>query len=139
MAVSGIFVSYRRDDAAGWAGRLVSDLRKRFADDHVFHDIAAIGLGEDFTKAIEQALGSCAVVLVLIGPNWLSLRDRLGEPRLSQVDDPVRVEIRLALARLDLLIVPVLVGGATMPSRDRLPDDIGALSTRRFTARRAVK
>jgi len=128
--VKGIFISYRRDDAAGWAGRLVADLGKHLPDDHVFHDIAAIGAGEDFAQAIQRALGSCAVVLVMIGPNWLSARDRRGEPRLGQIDDPVRVEIQIALSRPDLLVVPVLVGGAAMPARDELPDDLGALSAR---------
>ena len=128
--MSGIFVSYRRDDAAGWAGRLVADLRKRYGDEHIFHDIAAIRAGEDFGQAIQRALGSCEVVLVLIGPNWLSARNRRGELRLGQFDDPVRLEIQLALRRPDLLVVPVLVGGAAMPTRDDLPDDIDALSVR---------
>jgi hypothetical protein len=66
----------------------------------------------------------------MIGPNWLSARDRRGELRLAQIDDPVRVEIRIALSRPDLLVVPVLVGGAAMPARDELPDDLGALSAR---------
>ena len=81
-------------------------------------------------QAIERALGSCAVVLVMIGPNWLSARSRRGERRLDRVDDPVRVEIRISLSRRDVLVVPVRVGGAAMPSRDELPDDLAALSTR---------
>ena len=128
--MKGIFVSYRRVDASGWAGRLVADLGKHLPDVHVFQDIAAIGAGEDFVQAIERALGSCAVVLVMIGPNWLSARSPRGERRLDRVDDPVRVEIRISLSRPDVLVVPVRVGGAAMPSRDELPDDLAALSTR---------
>jgi hypothetical protein len=128
--VKGIFISYRRADAAGWAGRLVADLGKHLPGAPVFQDIAAIGAGEDFAQAIERALGSCAVVLVMIGPNWLSARNRRGEARLDRIDDPVRVEIRMSLSRPDLLVVPVRVGGAAMPSRDELPDDLAALSTR---------
>ncbi|MET1081475.1 MAG: TIR domain-containing protein [Burkholderiales bacterium] len=126
----GLFVSYRRADAAGWAGRLVADLAKHLPDAHVFHDIASIRAGEDFPQAIERALASCAAVLVVIGPNWLGARNQQGELRLGEVDDPVRVEIRIALSRADLLVVPVLVGGAALPSRNDLPDDLAALSTR---------
>ncbi len=65
--MAGVFISYRRQDSAGWAGRLATDLIERFGPDTVFQDIDAIGAGEDFVTVIERALGACAVVLVLIG------------------------------------------------------------------------
>ena len=40
-----VFVSYRRDDAAAYAGRLYDALSARFGADNVFMDVDAIGLG----------------------------------------------------------------------------------------------
>jgi hypothetical protein len=50
--LSGIFVSYRRSDSQGEAGRLFDDLVKHFGEDTVFMDVAAIEAGRDFRKAI---------------------------------------------------------------------------------------
>ncbi len=69
--MGSIFISYRREDAAGWAGRLAADLRREFPHAEVFQDIASIGIGEDFVDAMRRALESCAVTIVLIGPRWL--------------------------------------------------------------------
>lgn len=68
-----IFISYRRQDAAGWVLGLARDLRTVFPDSHVFHDIASIAIGEDFLEAIERSLQSCGVVLVVSVPiGWTS-------------------------------------------------------------------
>ena len=66
-APTRIFISYRRDDASGHAGRLYDDLVERFGDDRVFIDIDTIELGVDFGDSIEQALDRCEVVLAVIG------------------------------------------------------------------------
>jgi hypothetical protein len=78
-----IFISYRRDDSAGWAGRLASDLQERLGQQTVFQDVATIEAGEDFTAAITRVLQTCAVALVLIGPDWRDIRDEKGA-RLSK-------------------------------------------------------
>ena len=88
--MAGVFISYRRDDSAGWAGRLATDLEGRFGADTVFQDIEAIGAGEDFIQAIDRALGSCSAALVLIGPDWAAIKGRNGARRLDNPADTVR-------------------------------------------------
>jgi ankyrin repeat protein len=122
--MSSIFLSYRREDASGWAGRLTADLRRRIPTGTVFQDISTIEIGEDFHQAIEQALQSCAVVLVMIGPGWLTARDRQGRRRLDDPNDVVRAEVAAALQRTDLKVIPLLVGGAAMVPAEDLPDDV---------------
>jgi TM2 domain-containing membrane protein YozV len=128
--MAGIFISYRRDDSAGWVGRLATDLQERFGQETVFQDIGAIGAGEDFVAAIERSLESCSAVLVVIGPEWSRVKDRAGIRRLDNPDDTVRIEVAKALARKDHLVIPVLVGGAQMPTAAELPSELWALARR---------
>ncbi|KAB2966659.1 SUMF1/EgtB/PvdO family nonheme iron enzyme [Zoogloea sp.] len=125
----GIFISYRREIDAGWAGRLAADLKQELPDKPVFQDIASIEIGEDFGIAIEQALGDCAVLLVVIGPRWLDARHPDGGRRLDDADDWVRLEIITGL-RGRLRVVPILVGGAAMPPGDKLPEPLKSLARR---------
>jgi hypothetical protein len=116
----GVFVSYRRDDASGYAGRLQDSLADRFGASSVFIDVDSIEPGVDFIDAIEGALAQCRVVLALIGPQWLEATDAAGRRRLDQSDDFVRREIALALAN-GLRVIPLLVRGARMPGAPELP------------------
>ena len=123
-----IFISYRRDDSAGHAGRLEEALEARFGADAVFRDVDDLVPGRSFSDALDARLAAARVVLVLIGPRWLGA-ERDGEPRLAQPDDYVRMEVAHALAS-GTPVVPVLLGGATMPSREQLPGSIAALADR---------
>ena len=125
-----IFISYRRDDSAGWTGRLAADLRERFGPTAVFWDIETIDAGEDFVAAINRELESCAVALVVIGPTWAAIADAEGVPRLNQSGDFVRLEVATTLKRRGLRVIPVLVGGATMPDAQHLPTDLQDLAKR---------
>ncbi len=128
--MASIFISYRREDAAGWAGRLAADLRREFPHAEVFQDIASIGIGEDFVDAMRRALESCAVTIVLIGPRWLDARDDHGQRRLDDPDDWVRLEIEESLKRPGLRVMPLLVGNATMPKAADLPASLRLLARR---------
>ena len=121
-------MSYRREDSAGWAGRLVDDLAGRFGAANVFQDIHSIRPGMDFLDAINDMLQNSDCALVVIGPAWLSLKDEAGKRRLDDTSDYVRLEVATALRRLP--VIPVLVGGAKMPAPALLPDDIKALARR---------
>ena len=80
---------------------------------------------------IEQAVGSCDARLALIGPTWLSIKDGAGRRRLEDPDDYVRLEIRAALGRGDgVMVIPVLVGGASMPAAADLPRPLASLAER---------
>lgn len=127
------FISYRREDSGGQAGRLYDRLRERFGQDRVFLDVVGIEAGVDFVESIDKAVGSCEVLLAVIGQEWLTCTDRQGRRRLDDPNDFIRAEIKAALDR-DVRVVPVLVQCAEMPATDALPDDL-----KRLTRRQAVE
>jgi hypothetical protein len=133
MAGGAIFISYRRDDSAGEAGRLADHLRHRFGRDRVFIDIDAIAPGTDFVVELERALTTTAVVLVIIGRRWLSASDGEGRRRLEAPDDFVRREIATALQR-GTRVIPVLVQNAAMPAASDLPEALDVLASRQAAA-----
>ena len=124
-----IFISYRRDDTEGEAGRLFDDLVGSFGEDSVFMDVSGINPGVDFRQAIDENVGSCGVLLAMIGPAWCSIRNSAGSRRLDDPNDFVRLEIASALAR-KIAVIPVLVHDAKMPRPEELPDNLKELAFR---------
>jgi hypothetical protein len=124
-----IFLSYRRGETSGHAGRLYDTLSHRLGEGNVFQDVAAIDPGVHFGDAIVRALDDCDAVLAVIGPAWVSASTPAGLRRLDQPDDYVRLELSTALAR-DARVIPVLVGGASVPSSADLPDELHSLADR---------
>src|SRR5262245_23829831 len=124
-----IFLSYRREDSAAHAGRLYDRLSAHFGKANVFMDIDTIDLGEDFVEAITRTVGACDVLIALIGRQWLTAADAEGRPRLEKPDDFVRMEIAAALER-NIRVVPALVGGASMPVAEALPQPLAKLAFR---------
>ena len=124
-----VFLSYRRGDAGGHAGRLTDTLIQRLGARSVFHDVTTISPGEDYTVAIDRALTECDAALVVIGPGWLTVTSSQGTRRLSEPGDYVRLELATVLRR-DIRAIPVLVGGARLPKAADLPDDLQALAQR---------
>jgi hypothetical protein len=124
--MSGIFVSYRRDDSQGFAGRLADDLAEALGPDRVFRDIE-IPVGSDFTDVLHRAIAACDILLVVIGRRWASASQHGYRSRLFEPTDWVRTEIEAAFAQ-DKQVVPVLVGGAEMPTADDVPESIGRLA-----------
>lgn len=122
--MSNIFISYRREDAAPWAGRICDRLEAAFGANHVFMDVQDIAPGTDFVEAIESRVASCEVLIAVIGPKWLdTLRAR------AQDSDYVEHEIQAALRR-NVRVVPVLVGGAKLPAERDLPAGLSTLARR---------
>ncbi len=119
-----ILISYRRADSGGHTGRLFDRLSSYFGSDHVFMDLDSIRPGEDFAAVIRESLGSCDVVLAVIGPNWIGKSE--SGCRLADPSDFVRMEIEEAL-RLRKPIIPLLVGGAEMPSPESIPDSLAGV------------
>jgi len=124
-----IFISYRRDDTEGEAGRLFDDLTRAFGNDSVFMDVSGIDPGTDFRKAIDANVGGCGVLLAMIGPTWATITGQDGQLRLDNANDYVRLEIASALAR-NIAVIPVLVHDAHMPHADQLPDNLKDLAYR---------
>ena len=121
------FLSYRREDAPAHAGRLADHLLTRFGAGSVFMDVDSIEAGADFVSEIGQAISKADAVLVVIGPAWLETSDASGARRLDDPGDFVRAEIGSAFTS-GVRVMPVLVGGASMPSADRLPEQMAALA-----------
>lgn len=115
-----VFISYRRDDAAAYAGRLYDGLRERYGNEHVFMDVDRIQPGENFAAVIERSVHAADVVLVVIGPRWLAVSNDAGRRRLDDPEDFVRLEVKAALDS-GRRVIPVLVGGAGMPTEASLP------------------
>jgi len=127
--MSGIFVSYRHDDAAGYADLVYERLAARFGGDRVFMDVDSLKPGVDFGEEIDAYVGSCEVLIALIGRRWLAAMDAAGVRRLDDPQDWVRSEVATALAR-DVTVIPVLVDGARMPGAAELPDPLRRLARR---------
>ena len=122
-----IFISYRRQDSAGVAGRIYDRLCAHFGKGAVFMDIDNIPFGVDFREHIDAAVGQCDVVLAVIGPRWVGkafIRRRIDEPK-----DFVRVELESALRR-NLPVIPILIDNAGMPGEADLPPSLTRLSFR---------
>jgi len=128
-ATGRIFISYRRQDSAYPAGWLYDRLADRFGPEQIFKDIDSIELGDDFVDTITTAVGSCDILLALIGQEWLDITAADGTRRLDDPDDFVRLEIEAALER-KVLLIPILVDGAEMPRGDDLPASIAAMVRR---------
>ena len=127
--MGGIFICYRRDDSAPWAGRVYDSLVREWGDDLVFMDVDAIAPGEDFRKVISETVTRSGVVLVVIGPGWVTATDASGTRRLEDEGDVHRTEVVSALAS-DARVIPVLVGGAHMPKVADLPEPLRELAFR---------
>lgn len=124
-----IFISYRRDDTEGEAGRLFDDLTQAFGNDAVFMDVSGIEPGTDFRKAIDDNVACCGVLLAMIGPTWATIAGSDGKRRLDNESDYVRLEIASALTR-NIAVIPVLVHDAHMPHADQLPENLKDLAYR---------
>jgi hypothetical protein len=119
-----LFISYRRDDSAAYAGRLCDRLSVVLSAHRVFIDVEEIQPGENFAQAIEQVLAQCSTVLVVIGPRW---REQLDLRAAPNEQDYVVHEIATALSAKKT-VVPVLVGGAPVSCLDALPAALADLS-----------
>ncbi len=126
--IPSIFISYRRTDTGGYAGRLADALIHQFGRANVFIDIDTISPGADFEQKIREALDTCELALILIGPRWLTVEAPAGTRRLDADDDLVKQEVAAALGRSDVTVVPVLVEGASMPTAAELPPEIASLA-----------
>ena len=120
--MSKVFISYRRDDSAGYAHAIHSQLVQHFSKDQVFMDVDTVEPGVDFVHAIQKAVGECDVLVALIGKRWAG-GEANATSRLDNEKDYVRLEVSTALAR-DIRVIPVLVDGMTMPNEDNLPSPV---------------
>jgi hypothetical protein len=119
-----IFISYRRKDVPGEAGRVHDELARKFRKRSIFMDVNKLHAGQLFDEELAKALAASDVLLAIIGPRWMDL---LKAKSASDKRDYVRVEIAQALKR-QIVVIPVRVGSEgqmpPLPLPEELPDDI---------------
>jgi hypothetical protein len=127
LSSQGIFLSYRREDAAPSALLLQHLLRERFPHAQVFLDLDSIDGGLPFAQVIADAVSSCGVLVALIGRHWVTIADEEGRRRLDNPGDYVRFEVQTALDR-GVRVIPVLVDGARPLRQQELPAGLQELA-----------
>jgi hypothetical protein len=123
---SRIFISYRREETAYPASWLYDRLSSQFGGAQVFKDVDNIKPGDDFVDTITSAVGSCDVLLAVIGPHWAAATDARGRRRIDDPADFVRLEVETALSR-NVRVIPLLVDHAQMPDGAELPKTLAPL------------
>lgn len=124
-----VFISYRREDSAAYAGRIYDAMVARFGESNVFMDVE-MAPGVDFVEQIDTVVSSCAALIVVIGPSWATIEGDDGVPRLHEPTDFVRQEVTAACQRSDVTVIPALVNKAQMPRTEQLPDGMQPLARR---------
>lgn len=124
-----LFISYRRADSRSFTERIADVLAGEFDPKNIFQDVDDIPAGEDFRGVLREAVRSCDVVLVVIGRDWLTVKNEAGLRRLDDPDDFVRIEVESALTQ-NKLVVPLLVDNATPLDVSLLPASMRELAYR---------
>src|SRR5262249_36592909 len=130
-SVSGVFITYRGAGSDTTAVLIDRELTAGLGSDRVFRDSRWIPAGADFVEELSGQVRACSVLVVVIGPRWLSLTDESGRRRIDDPRDRIRREIAEALSA-GLRVVPVLTGDAVLPAAEDLPADIAGLSRRQY-------
>lgn len=127
-----IFISYRRSDSEYAAGRIYDALATHYGSERIFKDVDRVVPGSRWEDAIDQAMSATTVLLVVIGPNWVSAADAAtSQRRLDDPQDELRREVSKGLANYPATtVIPVLISGATMPSPEQLPENLRELTRR---------
>jgi TIR domain len=132
MHPAQVFISYRRDDTAGYARAIYDELAQHFGADRVFIDVDDISAGQPFSEVIARAVGTSAALLVLIGRRWRGERES-GPPRIDDAGDFPRREVAAGLVS-GILVIPVLLDGAALPDAAQLPAELRPLLERNALA-----
>jgi TIR domain len=127
--VAEVFINYRTGDGEWPAAFLDDKFKRRYGADRVFRDATSLEAGRDFRPELRRRLERCTVLVVVIGPTWLTARDDAGRRRLDNPSDYVRMEIEESLAR-KIRVVPLTLNDVRLPLADELPAKIAGLADR---------
>lgn len=131
-----VFINYRTGDGEWPAAFLDDKFKRRFGADRVFRDATSLEPGHDFRHELRRRLERCTVLVVIIGPSWLTSRDDSGRRRLDNPADYVRMEIEESLKRT-IRVLPITLNDVRLPLADELPDAIADLAHRQSRAFRS--
>jgi pterin-4a-carbinolamine dehydratase len=114
-------------DSFSISRRLASSLRNDFGDKAVYFDETSALPGTVWPNSIRAAVEGADVLIPVIGPTWLKTHDeKSGRRRIDLPDDWVRLEILSFLSRAranqDLVVLPVVLSGATLDISEYLDD-----------------
>ena len=123
-----VFLSYRREDSEAETRNILLSLQ-RLGNEDVFMDRTSLEPGSRWPDKIRDALERATIVLVIIGPRWLTSLSQDGRRRIDSKEDWVHLELKIAIEK-NKTIVPVLVNGAKMPSAMSLPDNLSEITNR---------
>jgi len=120
-----IYVIYRPADSRKRSQEIIASLKKSYGASNIkYPDFD----GYVDVYAIEQEVKKSQYLLVIIGNYWADMVDETGQNLLKSVYDPVHMAIATAISSRKHTI-PILIDGADMPSRQRLPREIRAITT----------
>ena len=125
-----IFISYRRADSKYVVDRIRDRLIDTYGEEAIFRDLESIPLGQDFSGVLNEATSTCDVMLVVIGPQWVTITDDQGNKRLFEPNDYTRLEVEAGLSNKNILVIPLLVMNAKMPDPTEIPESLAALRFR---------
>jgi len=125
-----IFISYRRADSKYVVDRIRDRLMEAYDEDAIFRDLESIPPGQNFSDVLKEATTTCDVMLVVIGPQWAGITDEQGNKRLFELHDYTRLEVEAGLANKKILVIPLLVMNARMPSIEEIPASLADLRFR---------
>ncbi|MGW3786417.1 toll/interleukin-1 receptor domain-containing protein [Micromonospora chokoriensis] len=126
--MTGVFINYRTGDGQDMAALLHERLRGEFGEQRVFLDSTGLPPGQLFPPELKRRLQASTVLIVVLGRDWLDIRDDDGNRRIDNRKDYVRYEIRKSI-KWKKAVLPVLLEGASMPPAAKLPPDIVKLPT----------
>lgn len=125
MTGARAYISYRRADASGYAQWLRDRLARELGDESILMDVEPASATAQLlclNGEFLEVLRASGVVIVVIGPRWFA--------GLSGSDDIAREEVAIALGYEAVRVIPLVVGGASLPSPDELPVDLRPLLER---------
>ncbi len=114
-----IFMCYRREDSGEIAGRMHEFLVKTFGESSILRDVDRIS-DRTVSRLVlaNDVVAHSDVMVIVIGRNWAGTGETpVGKPKgITNPKDPIRIQIEAGLKQPGMLIIPVLVDGATLPA-----------------------
>lgn len=120
-----VYVIYRPEDARKKSKEIIATLEKTYGASNIQSPDYE---GYVDVYAIEQDVQKTDFLLVIIGNYWADMVDESGVNLLNSVYDPVHMAIATAI-NSHKRAIPILVDGASMPHRSKLPRELRKLTT----------